>query len=289
MAVGFLSIEELGSADREGRSHFCTFRKVPSQASTAGGWVDLSMAAGNPVPNYYASTPLEFAELESQKGVFHGDDKAPYSKHLTCTGVVTPTANMLGPCMLLDYIGYYPFIDGDAVGETQELANPSTTPLARYSDGADVRVMAVAVAPTTGGGSFTFTYDDEQGNSVTSPTITCNTAATNIASIINGDPSVGGGPFLPFATNSRGGGCRRITSVNVISAIGGLFALVLAKPIEQSVTREINTTYEQERVTMKPGTPRIYDGAYLNWIINGVAGTVAAGIFTGYARFAWSK
>jgi len=282
--AGLKNIRQIGAANDEGRSHWCAFRKVPSQATTAGGWADLSMAAGNPVPNYYAATPLQAQTLESFSGIFHGDAKAPYSKHLLAMSCVTPTTNMLGQAILCDYLLYYPFLDGDAAGEVQTLGNATTLP--RYTDGDGIMAMAVAVAPTTGGGSFSFNYVDAAGNAKTSPVISANTAVTNIASLLTSDPSVGGGPFLPLAAGSTG--VRSITDVTVASAMGGLFALVLVKPLATNVTREVNTAHEIEFVTMKPGAPRIYDGAYLNWLINGVAGSIATGTFTGNCRFVWS-
>jgi hypothetical protein len=286
--VGFLSLNELGEAEREGRTSFCTFRKVPSQASTANGWVDYSMAGGNPVPNFYAASPFEASFLDPFKGVFHGDDKAPYSKHLAKLLVVTPTAAMLGPVTLLDYLMFYPFIDGDAAGEIQTLTNPSAMPLTRSTDGLGVRVMAIVSAPTTGGGSFRYYYDDANGVAQVSPIINVNTAITNIASCLTGDPNSAsnGAPFLPMGGD--GNGVRRITDVEVITPIGGLFSLVLVNALGSTVMREVNTPYELEYVTMKPGLPRVFDGAFLNFIGN-PAGSVAGGIFTGNAHFAWSK
>lgn len=56
--AGFANVAQLAAANAAGRTHTCSLRKVPSQASVAGGWADLSMAAGNPKPQYYAATPL---------------------------------------------------------------------------------------------------------------------------------------------------------------------------------------------------------------------------------------
>ena len=92
--MGFAGTRDLLLAEQEGRTHFCSFRKVPSQASTAGWWVDLSMAGGNPLPNYYASEPLVRAALNGDRGIWHGDDKSPSTKHLTEVALATPTAGL---------------------------------------------------------------------------------------------------------------------------------------------------------------------------------------------------
>lgn len=283
--MGFRNVAQLAAANDEGRTSFCSLRKVPSQASVAGNWVDLSMAAGNPVPQYYASSPLEAATLDGVKGIFHGSDKAPSTKHLTDLGLVSPSAGFVGRFMLLDYLLYYPFIDGDSLDQ-QDLVNDVAIP--RYVDGDGVMVMAVASAPTLGGGSFTFNYIDHNGDSKTSPTISVNTTAANIATLITSEQGqlAGGMPFLRLAGGSRG--VRQITSVTNLSATGGLYALVLVKPLLDHAIREVNTMSELNMVSMKPGAPRVLDDAYLGFICNPSA-TVAAGLLTGYAKFAWGN
>lgn len=284
MSVGFGNVKAYVDAHLEGRTHFCSFRKVPSQATVAGWWADLSMAAGNPPPNYYASSPLVAATLDGFRGVFHGDAKAPSTKHLTELGLVTPTAGLVGQYMLLDYLLYYPFVDCDD-GDTQVMDNTATLP--RYTDGAGVQVMAVAVAPTTGGGSFTFDYVNQDGLAKTSPVQGCSTTAASIASIITSQPNVAnsGWPFLPLASGDTG--VRSITSVQFSVLNGGLMALVLVKPLADSVVREINTMREVSFVNGRAGSPRVVDGAYLNFIMN-CAGSIAAGQLAGFGRFAWS-
>lgn len=280
--TGFNGTRDLIRAEEEGRSHFCSFRKVPSQASTALGWFDMSMAAGNPLPQYYAASPLEAARLDGFRGIFHGDDKAPSSMHLTDWNVVTPTANCVGRLKMLRYGLYYPFIDGDSLDQ-QDLTNavaPLNPPPAGW------KVMIVAVAPTAGGGSLTFGYT-RNGVDKVSPTIALNTAVVNIASIATGDPAVtaGGQPFARLASGDEG--VDTLTSVTFIAPSGGLFAFVLVDPIAEIATRERDTPAEANYLQTRPGAPRIFDGDYLNFIGN-CTGSVAAGIFTGFNKFAWS-
>lgn len=284
--TGFRSVREYASAFDAGRTHFCSFRKVPSQASVAGWWIDLSMAAGNPLPNYYASTPLTAAVLDGSRGLFHGADKSPASMHLTDWGLITPTAAMVGAYSVVDYLVYYPFVDGDDT-DTQVMDNTVTLP--RYADGAGVMIMAVAVAPTTGSGKFTVTYINQDGVQKTSPTQSCSTTAASIASIATSQPAVAGmapGPYLVLANGDTG--VRSIVNAQFIIPNGGLLSLVLVKPIADSVIREINTAREVGFVRGPVGAPRVYDGAYLGLITN-CAGSVAAGQLTGFLRFAWSE
>lgn len=283
--TGFVNVKDYASAHDEGRTGFCSLRKVPSQASTAGWWADLSMASGNPLPNYYAATPLAAAVLDGGKGIYHGDDKSPQSLHLTDLGLMTPTAGLVGQYKLLDYLLYYPFVDGDDA-DPQVMDN--TVSLPRYESGEGVQVMAVAVAPTTGGGSFVFSYIDSDGNPQTSPVQVCTTTSASITNLVTSQPAVASvsGPFLTLAQGSKG--VRSITSAQFTVANGGLLALVLVKPLADLAIREVNTMSEISYVTMRAGPPRIYDGAYLNLIVN-TAATIAAGQLAGFAKFAWSK
>lgn len=282
---GFQNLREYTDAFENGRTHFCSLRKVPSQATTAGWWADLSMASGNPPPNYYAATPLVAAELDGMRGIFHGADKSPASKHLAQIGLMTPTAAMVGRYMICDYLLYYPFVDGDDA-DTQSMDNTVTLP--RYEDGEGVMVMAVIVAPTTGSGIFTFEYVNQDGATVTSPAQQCATTAASIATIATSQQAVAGAPGGPFLRLANGDtGVRQINSVTFSVLNGGLLALVLVKPLADIAIREINTMAETEFVRHRAGVRQILDGAYLNLIVN-VAGTIAAGQLAGYARFAWS-
>lgn len=281
--MGFANVGEYAAALEEGRTVSCSFRKVPSQASVASWWVDLSMAAGNPVPNYYASEPLVAATLASMKGLFHGDSVAPAQKYLAEVTLATPTAALVGRYTLLDYLLYYPFVDLDD-GDTQTLDNGVALP--RYADGDGVKAMLVAAAPTVGGGSFQFDYINQDGDPATSPVQSCAVAAANIASIVTSEPATvaGGRPFLMLASGDTG--IRRITSWTNLVLNGGLGSLVLVKPLMDIAIREVNTAVEVTFVQHTAATPRIHDGAYLNFIMQ-CSASVAAGQLAGRATFAW--
>ncbi len=255
-----------------------------------GNWYDLSVASGYPRPNYYAASPLVAAVLDGRDGIFHGDNKAPQTKHIARWSLCSPTAAAIGgPVKLMDYLLYYPFIDGDAVGEDQTMTNfednPVVPKLPRYADGAGVYAMAVCVAPTIGGGSFTVNYVDSNNVERTSPVMDMSLAALNIATLATCTVgTVGaGGPFLQLGNE----GIKRITRVNMVSAAGGLFTIVLVRPLATSTMREVSTAREVEFLTQLPGPPQVLDGAYLNMIIQ-PTGTLAAGVLTGHIDFPWS-
>lgn len=283
--TGFRNFSEYAdSLANNGKVHSCTFRKVPSQATTANIWADLSMAGGNPSPNYYVGSVLAATVFEGHRGIFHGYDKSPSSKYLVELGLTSPTAGFVGQYKLLDYVMFYPFIDMDSADE-QVMDNTTTLP--RYTDGAGLQVMAVAVTPSVGSGTFSFTYYNQYGLLKTSPVQTCNTTAANIATLITSQPAaaVTHGPFLRLADGDFG--VRSIVSLTNVTLNGGLIALVLVRPICDSVIREVNTTRELCFPQFNSVPPRIVDGAYLNLIVLPAA-TIAAGTLLGQAKFIWN-
>lgn len=281
---GFRSVGAFADAYPEGRVHTCSIRKVPSQASVANWWCDLSMASGNPKPQYYFAAPLAAQLLDGYNGIFHGADKSPASMYLAQFGLMTPTAAMVGRYTLIDYLLYYTGIDGDDT-DPQPLDN--TIALSRYADGAGVQAMAVFIAPSTGGGTFTFEYVNQDGVTRTSPAQVCGTTAGNIASLATAQPAIAGTPGGPFLTLASGDtGVRQISNVTFSVVSGGILALVLVKPLVGLAIREINTAAEFATVQNRP-LPKIEDGAYLNMLC-APAGSVAAGLLSGYATFVWS-
>lgn len=261
-----------------------SIRKVPSQASTAGWWVDLSMAAGIPTPNYYAAEPLVAATLKPMRGIYHGDNKSPLEKYVHSFELMTPTAALVGQYYLMDYLLYYPNIDLDSL-DPQLLDNEVVSP--RYLGGDGVMAILVTTAPTVGGGSFFYEYINQSGNPAVSPVISFSTAAAGIGSLVTSQPAsnAGGVAFLPLASGDTG--IRAVTSITNLTGTGGLGSLVLVKPLVSHAIFEVNTPHEVEFVRDRPSLPRVYDGAYLNMMVL-CSASVAAGTLVGRLTTVWS-
>ena len=126
--AGFANVAAWAAAIDAGKTHITTFRKtVASAATVANDFVDYTYFAGNPPANFYASSPLEAAYVESIRGIhlptMTGTDKQ-FLKSITAMSAAssaTGTTNQNQRHMLCDYLLYYPFIDTDAVGELQEM------------------------------------------------------------------------------------------------------------------------------------------------------------------------
>lgn len=281
-------VADIAESDIEGRSTIYTWRKSPSQVTTAGIWFDLSMSPGNPVPQYYANTPLAAVVLRQSVdgGMAHGGNVSPSQKILREVMAMTTTATGLPmPMILMDYLLFYPFIDEGTIDE-QPLTN--TASLTRYTDGDGVQIMAVSVAGRTGGQTFSVKYCNQDGveDRVTS-TVLQNTAAANGSIVTTATASNGAaGPFIPLQAGDTG--VRYIQSVTMNGPDVGLFTLVLVKPLLQMQILGIDAPVEVDPFLMK-GTslPVIQDDAYLNFIAL-PQGSLAATAIHGTIKTVWN-
>jgi len=268
---GFANVRVMADAQESGQYLYASFRKQPTQATGAGIWFDLSMSPGNPSPNYYIGAVGAFTPLKQSTdgGIRHGGNvnHLGYKKFLRKLMAQTTTATA-APCrmVLLDYIGFYGFID-ESVTDLQPLDN--TTPLPRHETGAGVMMMPVIVAAQTGGQDFYVVYTNQDGVSGrVSQTVRMTTQAVNgtilhstQANNLNGY----NGPFLPLQRGDTG--VRSVESVQILG-VGdvGLFALVLVKPLSTFALRGIDAPTEIDYFTDMAALPEIKDDAYLNFL-----------------------
>ena len=277
-------------AYENGQSSYTNFRKVPSIASTANQWVDLSTAPGNPKPNFYvgdeltATTPTDWYK----KGIYHGGNVSPKKKYLHKTNIFCGSAAMCpAPFLLCDYLMYYPLIDMDNT-DIQVFDNTQTS-LPRYTDGKGVQAFLVATQPYVGGALFQINYKNTLDQDCTSKVTLTNTS-TFIGQIVNTLPAATGGtnylsPFIPLQFGDIG--IKSVSSIQFLSSNGGLGCLVLCHPLATLNLREITAWTETDYIIDRPSIPRIYDGAYLNLLTLATA-TVAAIPVIGELTTIWS-
>lgn len=298
----FKTVKAWAKSEDDGRSWLSFFRKVPpSTATITGQWFDYSTASGVPVPNYYASSPLVSAVLDAENGIYvpEQNTKRWIKKSVIMSGAnsVTNTTNQNQPLMLLDYLLYYPFVDLDAAGEEQVFEN--TVPLPRYESGVGVQVMVVAQAPTVGSGTFILKYIDTNDIEQITEIVFCAAAQPSGALVTAVANAAGIAPFVPLNINVRG--VKRLVSVTVGIANGGLAAFVLVKPFQMTYVREesrrpsssptesFGDASEIEQIIMRAGTDEIKPGAFLGWIGEGVAGSLASAALVGMIETFWAE
>jgi len=263
---GFSGVRALVDAEENGQFRFAGWRKAPVQPTTIGIWFDLSMSPGNPVPQYYASSPLEAKALTRSDdiGLDHGQDVST-SKHLREVMALSNSATPLPmPMLLCDYLLYYPFVDQ---GTTDEQVMTNDVGLPRYTDGVGVQMVAVGVAAGLGGQTFQVTYTNSDGVAGRSTDLVTLNAAAYVGAIATSDRAVAGarGPFLPLQSGDVG--VRSIDSFQMISGADvGLVTLVLVKPLAQMQIRGIDAPVEVDYLRDFAQAPTIENNAYLNWM-----------------------
>ncbi|HQW52366.1 MAG TPA: hypothetical protein PL082_09955 [Tepidiformaceae bacterium] len=297
--MGFVNTAEYAQAREDGQTWVTQFRKlVASATTTTNAWIDYTYSGGSPSANFYASSPLEAAEVETARGIYV-PSVAPASQYLknlmvmTAASSATSTANGRQELILCDYLLYYPFIDTDAVGEEQTLTNSVVIP--RYSGG-----FVVAVAQSAGSaiGTFTFTYTNQDGTpGRVSP-------ANRTFAVAGGGQIVGSGgagaSYYPFLDLQAGDtGVRSIESVTMSVAGGGLMALVIVRPlltahVQQECRRTTSSNLESYGAASEFSSlihhqpPRIIDGAVLGILGCGFSGSLASSTLVGIIETIWN-
>jgi hypothetical protein len=259
-------LAEVVAAQEGGQVQYSTWRKTPTQVTTAGVWFDLSMSPGNPVPNYYAAAPNVAIRLaqSTDGGIYHGGAPAGMKKYIK--GITAMSASAAPLAMILcDYLLFYPFVDM-SITDPQLLDN--TTALSRYTDGRGVEIMPVIVASPSGSGSPQFQVEYTNQSGVTGRVT--QTVATG-TQVVNGTIATTAqaiartaGPFLPLQGTDTG--VRKIDSVTFLTPDVGLIAFVLVAPLVNHQIRETTAPAERSMPVDFTPMPEVQADAYLNFI-----------------------
>jgi hypothetical protein len=297
----FANVRAFVDAATDGGKHWIsTYRKALSATATiTGQWFDYGYAGGNPIPNYYAASPLEAATLERDKGIFLPRTGGSQWLHrwtvMSAAASATSTTNQNQALYLLDYLLFYPFVDMDASGEDQAMTQ--TEALTRYTNGVGVQMMVVAQSPTVGGGRFTISYTDSDGTPQVTGSLYCAAAQPAGALVTAAGAAAGVCPFVPLNAGVKG--VQSVQSVNFSVANGGLCAVVLVKPLMTLWLREesrrtttgtiesFGDAAEMEALRTKP-LIEIKDGAFLGIVGCGTAGSLASSVLVGTIETVWS-
>lgn len=286
--AGFANARLMADAQDAGQYLYASFRKQATQTTGAGIWFDLSMSPGNPAPNYYIGSPNVFVPLaqSTDGGLRHGGNvgtKKHLRKLMAFSTVTTPISGRL-----LDYLGFYGFVD-ESVTDEQFMDN--TVGLTRYANGKGVMLMPVVVAGHTGGQPFTVKYVNQDGvpDRITQTAVmgTQVTNGTILHSQQAGTAYVNNGPFLTLQAGDTG--VRSVQSVT-IGGVGdvGLFALVLVKPLATFSLFGNDSATEVDYLVDTPTIPEIQNDAYLNLIVM-PNGQIAGSTLLGTIETTWSS
>jgi hypothetical protein len=243
---------EVLDAYDKGRYHIAPYRKYRAVSSYVA--IDLSYGAGVPIANYYASTPLVQAELPTKEGIFHGINNDKFLHKITIHSV-----GSVGAFSLLDYLAYIPFLDGDSTDEQVF----DTHALTRYTDGKGVRAILVSQGSGTQAGNATLKYTNSDG-----------VAGRTAITFVDGTISAG---FIPHAQTNflqlqqGDSGIQKIESFTFSTGIGGIYALVLVKPVVTFGISDINAPLEKDFFSRSMDMPKIHKDAYLNFVFKSMS------------------
>jgi len=298
--AGLKTIGEVVDAELSGKVRNYIWRKTPSQTTTIGIWFDLSMSPGMPTPKYwFDAAPLIAKQItqSSDGGFYHGPNVSPSEKFLrsitTQAQATSTTQATPANAILLDYLLYYPSIDD---GTLDEQVMDNTVTLPRYTDGKGVQMMAITTGVRTGGKTFQVKYTNQDGVTGKLSGICTQNAAAFIGSVTNSDRAIQNSAnwMIPLAAGDTG--VRAVESVTMISGTDvGLFTIILVKPLAQTCFREggistagtIATPYEKDFLIPTTDIIRIYDNAFLNFVVLPQA-SLATTVLRGDLKVIWT-
>lgn len=299
--MGFNGTREWAACMDAGRFHVTTFRKqVASAATVANDFVDYTYFAGNPVANFYASSPLEAAHVEANKGIHLRDVGASqYVKDfcvMTAASSATGTTNRNQRLLVCDYLMYYPFIDTDAIGEQQDLIQTVTLPRYETEGG---QIMCVAQSASSTVGTFTISYTNQDGVAGRTTQVTYTKAVGGGGVIVTSSTSAVAGSLLFVGLQGGDSAARSAESVTFTGAGGGLMAIVIVRPIFHTLaTQECRRTTTGNLESYGAATHmealihmpinEVKQGAVLGVVGLGNAGSLASSILTGVLTTQWS-
>lgn len=286
MPATFKNVKRFVDAELAGKIRVNSWRKTPSQATTAGTWFDLSMSPGRPVPKYWFDAPPLIAKAvtrSSDGGLEHGANVSPETKYLRLLEAKASAVTALPMHMILcDYLLYYPSID-DSNTDPQEMDNAVTLP--RYTSGLGVQMVAISVAGRTGGQQFYVTYTNSDGVAGRTSQIVTQNAASTIGAIVTSATNVqaSANPFIGLQSGDSG--VRSVESVTMLGPDVGLFSIILVKPLGQIQLLE-TTPVEKDFYVDEISCPKIEDDAYLSFLCL-PNGSLAATVLMGYQKVIW--
>lgn len=272
---------------------------LPTTAAAAGEWHCLNRGGGNPGADalFNTGTNLAAQSLSDTTAngtpILHGGNVGGgtgFKQILNASAFSAAATTMPAVAMLVDMLLFYRVT---SVTTTGDQATNNTITLPRYTDGAGVQAFAYNTNSTAMGAAtpnLRITYTDSAGNTgnLTPSTLpACKTAAANGLILYSGTGAGKYGPFIPLAAGDAG--IRAITQINLsASYLSGEFSIVLCRPLLTLPMTTIGVAAERDLMNQVPSLPRVYDGAYLGWLLYSGAATPTNSAFYGHLDFGWS-
>lgn len=284
------NVREFVQSGNNGEGHTSFFHKTTLPTPATGWMIDLSMGAGTPKYNAYVGSQNTATALigSGNDGIYLGPNPPSGQTRYINRVLIQPTGSSLVPATfyLLDYLLFYPLIDGDDT-DAQNMDNTVTLP--RNTSGEGVRIMLVCTTPMTSAVSFTISYTNSDGVSGRTATGFVNGASSQTGYIIHRNTNTATSGVTPFVSLQDGdSGVQSIQSIQLGGGAGGFFCAVLVLPKLTTQTQDINTSSELFTLQHRGASvPSVENGAYLNWIVL-ANNTATMAPFRGEIDFIWN-
>ena len=291
------SLDDVIVASANGHSHRTLWNKATGLAAyTAGRWYDTSFLYGSPTSETFPGTTLNatlFSATTNPGWMNIGNNVAPYEKCLVNFEAMCPVASPGVPdwLLLVDMLMYYPSINLNTNSQ-QNLVNNVTLP--RYADGKGVMMYLNNIAGTTGGTAMNlhptgFNYTNSYGvNGRVIPGTVALTASAIVPQILHSGVAANNfGPFIPLAGADQG--VKSVQSVQFTAATGtaATATLVLCRPLAQIPITTAFVPQGRNLIFDMPCLQKIYDGAYLNFLLLAGGNTAASTPFYAELVYKW--
>ena len=285
----FNTVAQVADAVEQGRSHTQHFIRTGFNGSFGVSNVFGDASIGSGVPNYnaYLGSALEATQMigTGNRSIYVGPGINTERYLLSLSLTMAGSVGYFATTYFLDYLLSYAYVDLDSTDE-QLLDNPVTLP--RYTSGEGVRMIAVMQTPGTGGATtMTVKYTNSDGVSGTVVMGARSSGAIGVNIVAQDAPVTASGPFAPMASGDKG--VRSVQSVQLSAGIGGFAVIVLVKPLTILAANELSSTVEKNFLREHANLPRIYDGAFLNYLFNLAINTSTLAPVIGQAQFIWTE
>jgi hypothetical protein len=282
--MGFASVRDYIESASSAGKYWEGFWRRTAPALSVSMWSDMSYGGGGPAANYYASAPGVWATLSPFDGIAHGPSVAPSTKHLKRITLVAAAATGVTRLVLLDYIAYCPFYDGDLDSE-QTFTFPALT---RHTSGKDVKLMLISQGAGGAVGAFSIRYLNQDNIEKVTPFGMNYGVFTNAAGLTLQGQYGGGANYAsgPFATLYPGDGIKELRGITLSASMGGVFAAVLVSVVATISCKDNSVSPYEVDFIDRLEMPVVEDGAYLNFL--GIGTTAAAPAHIANLEFVWS-
>lgn len=285
----FNSVAQVADAVEQGRSHIQHFIRTGFNGSfgVSNVFGDASIGSGLPNYNAYLGNALEATQMigTGNRSIYVGPGISTERYLLSLSLTMAGSVGYFATTYFLDYLLSYAYVDLDSTDE-QFLSNPVTLP--RYANGDGVRMIAVMQTPGTGQGTtMTLKYTNSDGVARTVVMGARSSGAIGVNIVAQSASVNATGPFAPMESGDKG--VRSVQSVQFAGGIGGFAVIALVKPLTTLAGNELLSTVEKNFLREHANLPRIYDGAFLNYLFNLAINTSTLAPVIGQAQFIWTE